>query len=308
MAIVSAMLKIVAALALGYAFNRIKILNSETCTAMSKLIINAASPCLIFSSVVSVGSERKGEALFLLWIGFAIYIFMAAIAFITVKLVRVPKEKFATYMCILIFGNVGFLGFPIAQSLYGSLGLFYMGILNIHFTLFAYTFGMMLMSGRDGDGKVKVSFRTLINPGTVGVALALIFFFLEIKIPDIILEPISFIGQITSPLAMIVLGSTIAQYPLKEVFTNTRNYITSIVKLLVMPAVAYLALNAVWGTSELTTIITLYVGCPTATILVMMSLAYNGDVESVSSSIGLTTLMSLITIPALWFFIRAVGA
>ena len=307
MAIVIAMLKIVAALALGYFLNKIRIIDSKSGAAMSKLIIFATSPCLTFASIVSMGSERKDEAVMLLWLGVVIYVFLTVIAFVTVKLIRVPKESFATYMCVLIFGNVGFIGFPLAQSLYGSLGLFYIGILNIHFTLFAYTFGMVLMTGASG-GKIKFSVKTLINPGTVSVVLALILFLLDVKLPDIVLEPISFIGQITSPLAMIVLGSTLAGYSLKTVFSNWRNYIVSIVRLLVMPAIAFLIMNAIWGVSELTTCVTLYVGCPTATILVMMSLAYGGDVENSSASIGLTTVLSIITIPVLWFFVQAVGA
>lgn len=309
MVIISTMLKIIVALALGYLLNKIKILNSEANSAMSKLVINATSPALIFSSVAGMSSDRKDEAVFLLWIGVVIYIFLAVIAFIVVKLLRVPHKSFSTYICIMVFGNVGFLGFPIAQSLYGALGLFYIGILNIHFTLFAYTFGMLLMTGGSKDGdKPKLQLKTLVNPGTIGVVLALVFFLLEIPIPDVIMAPVSFIGQITSPLAMIILGSTLATYSMKKIFSNWRNYVVSALRLLIIPAISYMILNSIWGTSEMTVILTLYIGCPTATILVMMSLAYGGDVENSSNCIGLMTILSMVTIPSLWFFIRAVAA
>ena len=183
MVIVSTMLKIVGALALGFFLNKIRILTPQSNGSLSKLVINATSPCLIFSSVASMSADRKSDALFLLWIGVLVYVFLAVIALIVVKLLRVPKRSFGTYVCIMVFGNVGFIGFPLAQSLYGALGLFYIGILNIHFTLFAYTIGMLLMTGSSGEGgRLKLELKTLVNPGTIGVVLALIFFLLEI--PD----------------------------------------------------------------------------------------------------------------------------
>ena len=208
---------------------------------------------------------------------------------------------------MIVFGNVGFIGFPLASSLYGALGVFYIGILNFHFTLFAYTIGMTLMTGgKKEDGKKRFDIKNLVNTGTVGVVIALILYLCDVKLPAVVLAPLEFIGQITSPLAMIVLGGTLASYSLKKMFGNWRYYIVSLFKLAVFPLLAFFILRAILGAGDLTSLITVYVACPTATMIPMMTLAYGGDWENASSGTGLCTILSLITIPGLWFLMGAV--
>ncbi len=307
MDILIAMLKVWVAIIIGYILYKKGVTNKESNTAMSKLVVNVASPCLIFGSVVTMGTEYKGDAYILLILGVAIYIFLGALSFVVVKLMRVPKEKFAIYLCLLMFGNVGFMGYPLAESLFGNVGLFYMGILNIHFTLFTYTFGIYILT-KNSEKKAKFSLKTIINPGVVSVVLATVIYLLEIELPDVIVEPIEFVGQLTSPVAMIVLGGTLASFSLKEVFSDWRNYVVSAFKLVVFPLLGFLIMNALLGTDTMTITTTIYLGVPSANFTLMIILAYGGDVKTVSSGIGLTTILSAVTIPLLWFFIKAVTA
>lgn len=304
MTILSAMLKIVAAMALGYFLFKKNILTKEANAVMSRIIILAASPCLVFSSIVSMGSEYIKDAYILLIVGLIIYIVLFLVAFPVVKLMRPPKESFNTYLCMIVFGNVGFLGFPLASSLFGPLGVFYIGILNFHFTLFAYTIGMTLMCGGNKEnGKKGFNIRNLINTGTIAVILALILFLCKVRVPAVILAPLEFIGQLTSPMAMVVLGGTLASYSLKKMFGNWRYYIVSLFKLIIFPVAAFFICKAMLGPGEMTSLITVYVACPTATIIPMMTMAYGGDWENASAGTGLCTILSLVTIPALWLLI-----
>lgn len=306
MAIVSAMLKIIASLALGFFLFKKKILTREANAVMSKLIILATCPCMVFSSIVSMGSEYTKDVVILLIAGVIIYAVLFIVAFPVVKLMRAPKESFNTYLCMIVFGNVGFLGFPLASSLFGPLGVFYIGILNFHFTLFAYTIGMTLMIGGNNEsGRKRFDIRNLVNTGTVGVVLALILFLCGVKVPSVILAPLEFIGQLTSPMAMIVLGGTLASYSLKKMFGNWRYYIVSLFKLIVFPVAAFFICKTILGVGEMTSLITIYVACPTATMIPMMTLAYGGDWENASSGTGLCTILSLATIPGLWLLMGA---
>ncbi len=304
MVILTAMLKIILALLLGYFLFKRNILTQEANAVMSKLIITATCPCMVFASIVSMGSEYKKDVYILLIVGLAIYIVLGLIAFPVAKLIAPDKRTFPTYFCMIVFGNVGFLGLPLAQSLFGAVGLFYMGILNFHFTLFAYTLGMSMMAGGSEEGKKKkFDIKNLINTGTVGVVIALVLYLCEVKIPDFILAPLEFVGQLTSPMAMIVLGGTLASYSLKKMFGNWRYYIVSLFKLMIFPVLAFFILRPILGGGVMTSIITIYVGCPTATMIPMMTLAYGGDWENASSGTGLCTILSFATIPALWFLV-----
>jgi len=293
------MLKIILALILGFVLFKMNILTKEANAVMSKLIIIATCPCMVFSSIVSMGSEYKNDVYILLIIGVLIYIFLFIVAVPVVLLIRPPKESFNTYLCMIVFGNVGFMGFPLASSLFGAVGLFYISILNFHFTLFAYTIGMTLMVG--GKGRKKIDIKNIVNTGTVGVVLALILFLCGVRVPSVILAPLDFIGQLTSPMAMIVLGGTLASYSLKKMFGNWRYYIVALFKLLVFPVAAFFIMRAIMGDTTMTSVTTVYMACPTATMIPMMTLAYGGDWENASSGTGLVTILCLITIPIMWF-------
>ncbi len=295
MVIVGTMLKIVITMALGYFLFKIKVLNPGTNAAISKIIILASSPCLVFSSIMSMGSEGKGEVGTLLIVGLVIYAVFFLVAFPLVKAIRIPREELNTFLCMVVFGNVGFVGFPLAASLSGPAGLFYIGVLNVHFTIIAYTVGITLLTGK---GHFRIS--NIINPATVGAVLALVLFLTGVKLPDVVLAPLDFIGQLTSPLAMLVLGSTIASYSPKKMFGNWRYYVISFVKLLVFPLAAFFIMRALIGNNEMTKMVAIYAGCPTATILPVMTLAYGGDWENTSSGAGLSHLLCIITVPALW--------
>lgn len=304
MTIVIAMLKLMFPMALGFFLFKIGILNTDADARMSKLIIYVTSPCLIFSSVVGIEVPEGGSVAFLLIFGVVFYVVLTLLGFLISFLLRVPKESFNTYTCLMIFGNVGFMGLPLAQSLYGTTGLFYMGLLNVHFTLYAYSFGKILMSrGAEGDKK-KLKWSDFINAATICAVLPLIFFLLGVKLPDVIMEPIEFVGQITSPLAMIILGGTMATYSLKKVFTQWRYYVAALIRLIAFPLITFLILRAIWGVSEMTIIMTLYAGMPSATVVNMFALAYGGDTENASSCTGLMNIMCLITIPIMWLIVN----
>ncbi|MCF0143046.1 MAG: AEC family transporter, partial [Parasporobacterium sp.] len=113
MTIVNAMAKIIIAMALGFFLYKIGIFNKETNSKLSRLVVDITSPCLIFSSIVTMDSSRKGDVWSLLIAGFAIYAFLGLLAFIMVRIMRIKKNDDGVYQAMIIFGNVGFLGLPL---------------------------------------------------------------------------------------------------------------------------------------------------------------------------------------------------
>ena len=305
MVVLTAMLKLIAGLALGFAFRRMKILNESSTAAMSSLTLNAACPCLIFSSIVTMSSDQKGDVGTLMIVGVFIYIFLAVVGVIAARLLA-GKNKGLFYMILslILFGQVGFMGFPLAEAFCGDLGVSYMGILNIHFTVFMFTIGIYLCSKSAGKTG-RFDLKKMINSSTIGIVVAVIIFMLDIEVPDVILAPIQFIGQLMSPLAMIIVGSTVAAYPFKKLFSNWKYYVIAILRLAVLPALSFLILHALYGTSPLTIISTISIGVPPAATVTMMAISYGGDSETASLASGLTTVLSIVTIPVLWIFMNA---
>ncbi|MBR3309541.1 MAG: AEC family transporter, partial [Lachnospiraceae bacterium] len=198
-ALIITMIKIVVAMALGFLLYKIHILNDTVNKGLSGLVVHATSPCMVFTSIISMDGSEIRNAAKLLWIGVVIYVVLILLALLIVKILKVPVSSSGVYQAAIVFGNVGFLGLPLAESLFGPVGLFYMALLNIHLNIVVYSYGFYIIS-RGSKNRFKFSPKTLINAGIVSVVIAMVIFFLQIPLPGYVTEPISFIGSITSPL------------------------------------------------------------------------------------------------------------
>ncbi len=290
-------------MAVGFLLYKLKILNTTVNKGISGLIINVATPCLMFYSIVTMDSSERGNALTLIWVCVIVYVVLAALAFLITKLFKVERSLAGVYQAALMFGNVGFLGLPIAESLFGPVGLFYMALMNMHFNLTVYSYGFYLIK-REAPGKNKFKPKDLINAGIIGISIAIIVFFCGIKVPDFILEPIHFVGNITSPLAMVVIGSSAASYSLKEVFTQKKIYIMAAIKLLIFPLITFFIFKAIWGNTMLTQVLTLYIGMPTAAIVGMVAVSAEANADQATYATVMMNLLCIITIPILYFIMN----
>ena len=304
MVIATAMVKIVAAIILGYFLYKIHILNEQVDGTISQLVIYAAGPCMIFSSIMDLDRGNEAEILRLIISGFGIYILFAVLAFLGAKLLRPGKSRQGAYEAILMFGNTAFLAFPIGEALMGSVGVSYLAILNVFQTVLAFSYGIFLLT-KGNAGTFKFTPKKLISPGNISAVIAIIMYFAGVKLPDLVMAPIDFIGQLTSPLAMLVIGGTIAGYSLKSLFNNWRYYAAALMKLIVFPLIAFFIARAVWGPGDLARVITIHCAMPTAVIITMIAVTYKADYETTSSATGLMDILCIGTIPLVWAVISS---
>ena len=297
--LITTMLKILVCMGLGFFLRKTRIISEAAQKGMSALIVHVTAPCLLFSSIVSMDSSELENAVTLLWAGVLVYAVLVGLAILITRLLRFPPTSRGVFQAAMIFGNVSFLGIPLAESLYGAVGVFYIAILNIHFNLLFYTYGFYLIMN-SGDGSSRFTPRRLINSGIIGILLAMLFFFLQIPLPEFVTSPIQFVGSITSPLSMIIIGSSAAGYSLGFVFRQKKIYLLAFLRLLVYPILAYFLFKLTLGDNLLTRILSIYIGMPTASIVGMTAIAYNADSESATSCIAMTTVLSLATIPVLY--------
>ena len=302
-ALMIAMLKIVVSMALGFLLYKLHILNDTINKGLSALIVHVTAPCLGFVSIISMDGSQIHNALTLLWIGFVIYAVLIVLAILVVRILKVPASSSGVYQAAIIFGNVGFLGLPLAESLFGAVGLFYMALLNVHFNLLVYSYGFYAIARNSTTG-FRFSFKTMINAGMISVLLALPVFFFQIHLPEAITEPIGFVGQITSPLAMIVVGSTVAASSLKTIFSDRKIYVLAVLKLLMIPAATWFLLKLTLGTGLMSKIITTYVGMPTAALVSMIAISYDSDAETASSATGMMNILCIVTVPLLYLMME----
>lgn len=299
--IVIALCKLFFLLLLGYFLHKKKILDTHTDNGISSLIVNATNPALILSSLGAAGTSAKGDVLRLVLFGAGFYILLLVLAFVTVRFFRIAPNKRSTAQLLLIFSNTGFMAIPVLQTLYGDIAVFYCSILNLPFNFLIYSYGVYLLTKDASSANAhKISLRQLINPGMIASLLALILYFSGLQLPGVMQDTFSFLGNVTPPLSMLLLGSVLADYPLSSMLKDMRLNLMILFKLLALPALAYVFSILLFSDSVIIGINTLTFAMPCAAMTVMLCKEYKGDSMTASVGVVFSTVLSLLTIPLIF--------
>lgn len=281
----------------GYVMYKKNVIDDAATIRYTKLIINISLPSQIITAFVSnQGIVSNSEVLTVFGIAFVAYVIYAIIGIVYVWIVKVPKKQRGTFIFMTMFGNVGFMGFPVITAIFGEEALIYAVIFMVVFNVLVYSIGIMLINTNNNSG---FSIKKLINMPFIAAVLSIILYFANIRLPDMVMTSLNFMGNITTPVAMLILGATVATMPIKELFDEWRIYLFIIVRLAILPLIA-LGLMQFVHVSELIrgTVIVLS-ATPVATNATMLAIEYGGDTKLTSKGIFFTTILCMITIPLL---------
>ncbi len=290
------MCKLFFATGLGYYLNKKGILTEEVNKHLSSFIIHVATPCLIVSSVASVSNKNQDFVILLVLVGLGIYFLLPIISYLLTSIIPCFKDKKNTYCCMFMFSNCGFMALPILQSIFGNDAIFYNTILHLPYNLLFFTLGSYLIS-KDGETAYQFKPQQMLSTGVIASFLAIILFFFHIQLPECISGSLSFVGSIVTPLSMISIGVSIACYPLKEIITNKTLYFMSVIRLMIIPFIAYFLTSLLVKNTMIVQMVTIALAMPAASMVAMGANEYHGDVKIASFGVALSTLLSMITIP-----------
>ena len=288
------MLVILFGMAMGYLAHRLGYLGGETDQKLSKIILNITMPCLIVASVAT-GDELPGaaEILSVLKVAAVFYGMELLLSAVVPRLLGGTDKQKGVWRYTLVFPNMAFIGYPVAVALFGPEALFYAVILVLPFNLLAYSLGPLMLAGR-----AKFRWQQLISPCILASLAALVVALGHVSLPVIVGECVEFVGSITTPLSLLVVGSLLAGLTVGKVFASPRLWALTAVRLLVLPALLWLLLG--WMNVEppmVAGIAVILMAMPTAVNGSMLSMEYGGDTECMAQITFLTTLVSIITIP-----------
>ncbi len=296
MAIVVTMCKLWLSMLVGFVANKRGMLQKETSQKVSSLIIRVTSPLLIIGSVSGVGEGDQTEVLMALVIGICVYGGFSIIAVIIMRFWRVAPDRKGVYQLMMIFANCSFMGIPVCQSLLGDRGMFLEIIMNLPYNLLFFTYGVFLIM-QDRGGNTKIRVRDILTPGTIASILALVIYFTGAQLPRVLNEPINFVGNLTPALSMICIGSSMADYSMREIFKNKELYVISALRLVILPALGFLILSHSIDNLLLTRVATFSMAMPVGAMVAMGTSEYGGNTEVASSGVALSTIFSMATIP-----------
>lgn len=295
--VVNLMIELFLILLLGYGIAKLGIIDSVTNRKLSSVVVNVAMPALVFASAAqNVDQGDIKEVMTYLGFGFLFYGIMVLLAWLLTRCMRTPKNQRGTYQFMLIFSNCTFMGYPVLEALFGSRAIFLGAIFNLPFNLLAFSYGIFLIS-KDGEGTATFQPKKLLNPGIIASVLAILIIAVHISLPQVVTNTFTKVGNLTTPLSMLVLGASLAEVPIQEIWKEVRVYPMTVFRLLLLPFLTFLLMRLVSDNLTLVGIATMTAAMPVASMTVMLSNQYKGNTKLAAIGIFISTLLSVVTIP-----------
>ena len=280
---------------LGYVACKLGYMGDKFDKKLSSIVVDITCPLLVLSSVMGDDLPDRTLILPLLGVGFLTYIILLVFGFWVPRLISKSHDDQGMIGFALMFANVGFICYPIVSSIFGPHAVFYAALLNMPNTFFIFTAGVMLIKGEYSLKQFNP--KVLISPAMLGAFLAAIIVALGIHTPDIIARPVTMVGNITVPAALMIIGSSMAKLPLRDIIGSTKVYITALLRLTVVPLSIYFLFKVCGVNDMVNNINTVVIAMPVASFGTMFCLKYGRDPSLITETTFITTLGSIITIP-----------
>jgi predicted permease len=290
------MLKLFLLLVLGFVLFKCHIFDEYTNKKISALIVNVASPMLIISSIAGVEGNDKSIVFLMIGAGILMYIGFIILGKIINRIFPFPKKDWPVYECMVVFANTGFMGYPVLLDVFGQEAVFYASLIHMAFNFFVYTYAIMCLTKSD-DSKFKLNFKQLLTPGIVLIFIGILIYLFDMQLPSVLMDTINSVGSLTAPLSMMMIGSSLAVYPIKDSFTDWRSYVFAFVRLIIVPFVTMIVCRLLHINPYYANITIITNAMPVGSMVLMLATQYNANVKIVTKNIVVSTLLSVITIP-----------
>ena len=296
MVVFQTMLKLFLLLVLGFVLFKCHIFDEYTNKKISALIVNGASPMLIISSIAGVEGSNKSIVFLMIGAGILMYIGFIILGKIINRLFPFPKKDWPVYECMVVFANTGFMGYPVLLDVFGQEAVFYASLIHMAFNFFVYTYAIMCLTKGD-DSEFKLNFKQLLTPGIILIFVGIFIYLFDIQLPSVLMDTINSVGSLTAPLSMMMIGSSLAVYPIKNSFTDWRSYVFAFVRLMIVPFVTMIMCRLLHIDAYYANITIITNAMPVGSMVLMLATQYNANVKIVTRNIVVSTLLSVITIP-----------
>ena len=301
--IAQVMLTLFAIVVVGYVAGKKEYMGGTFDKRLSKLVIDITCPALILSSAMTGELPDRRYILPLLGISTLTYILLIGVALWMPRLLTKKKADEGAIGFALMFGNVGFMGYPIVASIFGHEAVFYAAVLNVVNTFTVFTIGTILITGKTVDGP-KFQKKVLWSTPMISAYLTMLIVALRIEgIPTWISQPLSMIGNITVPAALLIIGSSMSQLPLRALLGTPSIYATTLMRLVVLPVALYFLMRLLGFSDFVVGINTVVIAMPVATYGTILCLRHGKDTTLITEVTFITTLLSMLTIPLLVTFL-----
>lgn len=290
----------------GYVVAKLGVVKDDFAKKMSTLILFVCQPFMLATAVLGApySDTLLKQGLTLLLCGVIAHALAAAIGFGGTFFFK-DKSEGRILEHAIIFGNCGFFGFPIAKAAVGDIGVFYGGFFVIVFNVVLWSYGVFIIGRANKEMKIKLT-KIFLNAGTVPCLIGFLLYVLRANIYPPVYSSMKMIGDVCTPLSMILVGITLAKIPLKSYITEYSSYYAMALKLFVVPIVTGVVLKLLGFSDFYTLFSAMMMTLPVASSTAMFAQNYDLRPELAAQTVGVSTLLSVVTIPPTMLLIEKI--
>lgn len=286
---------LLALVAVGVALRVSGLLSAEDSRPLNTVLMYVALPALIFSSVHRATLDPKlGMLPAIAWV---VVLVGLAIGWVLARLLKLEGPTAGAFIMACVFGNTGYMGYPVASALMGDAGL----VRAIFSDVFGNTAAVIsvgsLVAGYYGAGDVKVNPLKEIMTFPPFIALAAALALHAVPIPDLVTSWLDGLGMVVIPVIMISVGLSLKPRALKDHLSLAS--VVVLVKLVALPLIAFGLGTLLLDDPDSQRVAIIEAGVPTMMLLVIMGQRYKLDTDFIASAILATMVGAVVTIPVL---------
>ena len=310
-------------LVIGYICGRTGVVDGVASKKLSRLVITVTNPALIIYALIkmeySAQNLELGFGTFLF--GIVFHIILAAFSFLCCLWLKPMDERKITEFT-MIFGNVGFIGFPILESMLGDKGLFMGAFFCASFNIVLWTWGLSILARKRKDIPLSPK-KVLLNWGTVpcyiGITLFLLKGLLVTVFPEAlftrvfftyvsppIMQAFSYVAPMCTPISMFIIGALLAKRTPRQLLTNGKIYYLCAMKLVVFPLLVCGVMRLLGFSPNWIWFATTVAAMPSATVVTMLAELHDVAPEYSAQVVGTTSLLSVLTMPLVFFLAKLI--
>lgn len=281
----------------GFICDKTGLYTEKAARLTNDLLFYIVTPAIIIQSFTNIAYTHDAlKDLLLAFLG-------GTVLHVVAILISLPffrkgdRRTTSVYKYAAVYGNVGYMALPLAAAVLGDTGVFFCSGVLIPFNIFAFSHGVRLMSGTNAK---KTGFQMkwlLLNPGVISVLIGFPLFLLNVTLPQLLAQPVSYIASLNTPLAMLMFGTYLAKTDLRKMFLRKETYLVALLKLIAVPIVILGILRLCGVSGVLLTALIISASAPTANNTVMFSAKYGQDTAAASQTVAVVSFLSILTMP-----------
>lgn len=309
MLLLEQMLVLFLIICVGYYCYKRGIITEEVNSKLSAIVVNIANPALILSGGM-VEERIQGEELLLMAVlTVAVYLSLILLGAFLPQLLGVEKKSRGAYRAMTVFGNIGFMGFPIISAVYGQGALLYATPFIIALNVLIYTYGISVMrvksaeknvgeiSSGGKDSEMIDMIKKIFNVGVIASIITFAIYLSGIRVPAFVEKTASLLGGMTAPVSMMIIGASLAATNLKSLFLDRRMMLFVLFRLLAVPIVGMALICHFVDNETIRGVCLVMLAAPVASMTTMLARQYDGNYELTAKGVALSTVLSVITMP-----------